>query len=52
LLSLKDAQATGEAFNLEREHPAFENMNIFALLDPDPDADQDPQPWSFLAVVE
>ncbi len=42
-----DVQATGEAFNIEREHPGLQNMKIlyliifmwviFVLLGPDPD---------------
>jgi hypothetical protein len=45
-LFIKDAQATGEAFTLKKEHPVLKNMKIldffiflwviFALLDPDP----------------
>jgi hypothetical protein len=51
------AQATGEAFSPQKEHPALKKKNfslylwvIFALLDPAPDpatqinADPDPQP--------
>jgi hypothetical protein len=44
--SIKDAQATGEASALKREHPTLQNMKIlccslflweiFVLLDPDP----------------
>jgi hypothetical protein len=43
---IKDAQATGEAFSPQGEHPALKNMKIlvfflflwviFALRDPDP----------------
>jgi hypothetical protein len=55
--SLKDAQATGEASTLKKEHPAHQNMKIFyfflflwvIFVSPVPDsgtqinADPDPQ---------
>ena len=47
LASIKDSQATGEAFSPQKEHPALQKMKIlsfflffgviFALLDRDPD---------------
>jgi hypothetical protein len=52
MASLKDFQATGEAFSPQREHPALRKMKfinfffyfqfllvIFALSDPDPNPD-------------
>jgi hypothetical protein len=36
--SIKDVQATGEAFALKRDHPALQNIKFlfYILVDPDP----------------